>query len=268
MISPGSVGASKERRPWTIVRGGTAIVAVALHQGHDLRPEMRSLIGLDDADRRREEDPYTDRLAEVAETKVVVHRSRFEVDLNRPVEDSVCLKPEDCWGLDLWRRTPGPEVVDRSRDLHREFYSSMRDLLDETKQLHRRFVVLDIHSYNHRRGGPSAEPDDPSANPDVNVGTGSLDRDAWGELVDRFIVDLASHPAGLDVGENVKFRGRHLAAWIHERFPDQGCCLALEFKKTFLDEWTGRLSEQRLNLMVEALASTLPGLEKALASSS
>src|ERR687884_306413 len=53
-----------------------------------------------------------------------------------------------------------------------------------------RFVVLDLHSYNHRRSGPEAPPADPAGNPEINVGTGSLDRERWGPLVDRFADDL------------------------------------------------------------------------------
>jgi hypothetical protein len=133
-----------------------------------------------------------------------------------------------------------------------------------TERRYGRFVVLDIHAYNHRRGGPDAEPDDPVANPDVNVGTGSLDRDRWGHVVDRFIADLSSHPAALDVRENVRFKGRHLAAWVHERFAGSGCCLALEFKKTFMDEWTGSMHVERFVEVAEALSSTLPGLQEEL----
>jgi hypothetical protein len=75
------------------------------------------------------------------------------------------------------------------------------------------------------------------------VGTGSLDRDRWGALVDRFMGDLGAqqvkgHP--LDVRENVRFKGGHLARWVHARYPGVGCALAIEMKKFYMDEWTGR----------------------------
>ena len=252
------------RAPWSITRGRSPIVAVALHNGHDLRPELHELVGIDAADRRREEDPYTGLLTEVASSRVIVERSRFEVDLNRPVDDAVCLDPQDCWGLQIWTAEPPKTAVDRSRYLHAAFYSALRDLLAETQRRFGRFVVLDLHTYNHRRGGAAAEPADPATNPDVNVGTGSMDRARWGHLVDRFIADLSGHPLGLDVRENVRFKGRYLASWIHTEFARSGCCLALEFKKTFMDEWTGELDDARFRQITDALASTLPGLQEEL----
>jgi N-formylglutamate deformylase len=252
-----------ERSPWTFTGEPSSVIAIALHNGHDIREELADLVQIDPADRRREEDPYTSFLTEVAPTRVVVHRSRFEVDLNRPPDDSLCIDPADCWGLDIWRQQPGQAAVDRSRYLHAAFYSELRELLSETAR-YGRFVVLDVHCYNHRRDGPNAEPADATANPDVNVGTGSLDRDRWSNLVDRFIADLSHHPARLDVRENVRFKGRYLASWIHSEFAETGCCLALEFKKTFMDEWTGELDVDRFELIREALASTLPGIEQEL----
>lgn len=255
---------SEARAPWSMTQGWSPIVAVALHNGHDLRSELEALVAIDAADRRREEDPYTGLLTEVAPTRVIVERSRFEVDLNRPADDSVCLDPEDCWGLEIWTEEPPAAAVDMSRYLHAAFYSELRDLLEETQRRFGRFVVLDLHSYNHRRGGRAAEADDPATSPDVNVGTGSMDRARWGHLVDRFIADLSAHPLGLDVRENVRFKGRYLASWIHTEFAGTGCCLALEFKKTFMDEWTGRLDDARAAQMVDALASTRPGLQEEL----
>ena len=255
---------SEARAPWSMTQGWSPIVTVAVHNGHDLRPELEELVGIDTADRRREEDPYTGLLTEVAPTRVIVERSRFEVDLNRPADDAVCLDPEDCWGLEIWAVEPPTAAVDRSRYLHAAFYSELRDLLAETRRRFGRFVVLDLHSYNHRRGGRATEAADPATNPDVNVGTGSMDRTRWGHLVDRFIADLSAHPLSLDVRENVRFKGRYLASWIHTEFPDSGCCLALEFKKTFMDEWTGRLDDARFDQIAGALAATLPGLQEGL----
>lgn len=51
----------------------------------------------------------------------------------------------------------------------------LRDLGEE----YGRFLVLDLHSYNHRRAGPNAPPADPERNPEVNIGTGTMDRGRW-----------------------------------------------------------------------------------------
>ena len=245
---------------WRVVRGDGPIVAIALHNGHDLRPEVAALIALDDAVRRREEDKFTERFTEVAETRIVVDRSRFELDLNRAPDDAICTSPDFCWDLEVWKHELPQSVVDDSIALHRDFYRKIHELLVDTEERYGSFVVLDLHAYNHRRGGPDAPPDDPAANPEVNIGTGSMDRERWGPLVDRFINDLAE-AGDLDVRENVKFKGRYLANYVHTNFPRTGCCPAVEFKKTFMDEHTGELDEDRLAHLVAALRATIHGLE-------
>jgi len=40
--------------------------------------------------------------------------------------------------------------------------------------------------------------------------------------------------------ENVAFEGKgEQTRFIHERYPNRACAIALEFKKFFMDEWTG-----------------------------
>src|SRR5215213_7312347 len=103
------------REPYQFTGDPTSpVLAVALHAGHDLCPEVGSSIRLDEGARLREEDPFTDQIAAAAASRVVVFRSRFEVDLNRRREDAVYRAPEACWGLDVWRDGPPPALVDRS----------------------------------------------------------------------------------------------------------------------------------------------------------
>jgi N-formylglutamate amidohydrolase len=249
------------------VIGPGSIIATAIHAGHAARPEVDELFALSDSERLREEDPFTDRLAGVVATRFVAHRTRFEVDLNRPRERAVYRTPDDAWGLDVWRRPPSKDLVARSLEVYDSFYRTLERDLAELAARKRRFVVLDIHSYNHRRAGPGEEPAPPEENPEVNLGTGSLDRAQWGRLAERFARELSSNPSGtspIDVRENVRFRGGNLSQWIHERFAGVGCCLAIEFKKTYMDEWTGELDPERLAELASALESTLPGLVEEL----
>jgi N-formylglutamate deformylase len=133
---------------------------------------------------------------------------------------------------------------------------------------HRRFVVLDLHSYNHRRGGPDAPVDDPTANPEINVGTGSVDHEVWGDVVQTFKRALAHHPfdgGHLDVRENVRFRGGHMSRWINPRYAGRGVCLAIEVKKIFMDEWTGVPDETAMVNVGEALSAAADQVRVALA---
>ena len=248
---------------WEWHGGNSPLIAAAIHAGHDLSPPFAEAIALSEAERLREEDPYTDAFTWLAPARIVVNRSRFEVDLNRPRDEAVYLTGDEAWGGDLWRRPLTDDMVEASRRRHDEFYGMLERVLRSVEEQYGAFVVYDLHAYNHRRGGPDAPPDDPDANPEVNLGTGSMDRRRWGHLVDRFLEELSRQHVGgrlLDVRENVRFKGRQLAAFIHERFPTSGCALAIEVKKTFMDEHTGLLDMQRHAEIRRALAATTPGV--------
>ena len=237
--------------------GAGPLVAVALHAGHAVRPSLRPLLAIPEATRLREEDPYTDRWTAIAPTRVRVLRSRFEVDLNRPREGALYLDPEQSWGLRVWRESLPDAETETSLALHDEFYRAMAGILDR-KAEQGPFVVYDIHSYNHRREGPNG-PEAPGAeNPEVNLGTGSMD-ERWRPVGDAFLGSLSDHDfrgRRLDVRENVRFRGGHFPAWVHDRYPGRGCALAIEVKKFFMDEWTGVAHRAELDAVREALAAT------------
>src|SRR5690606_33127718 len=108
-----------------------ALIATAVHNGHGLRPEVADIMILDEATRRREEDPHTGLLASYLGSYVTVERSRFEVDLNRPPDEAVYVLPEDSWDLAVWKETPSPDLVDRSRQQHADFYRSLGEVLDQ-----------------------------------------------------------------------------------------------------------------------------------------
>lgn len=253
---------------FTVIRGDSPIVATAIHDGHAVRPEVARHLALSEPQRLREEDPYTGEWTRIAPNQVIVHRSRFEVDLNRPRDGSVYLEPADAWGLNVWSSAlPGAEL-EQSLAQYDAFYRQMFSLLNALRERHGRFVVLDLHTYNHRREGAEGPAASTSDNPDINLGTGTMDRRRWEPLVDRFLHDLRSfdYPGRtLDARENVRFRGGFFPRWIHATFPDSGCALAVEVKKFFMDEWTGALDSERHAWVRDALASTLPGLLEALA---
>ena len=254
---------ASERRPWTIEVGEGPLIGAAVHDGHDVRPEVAQLLALTGPQRLREEDPFTGKWAGVAPTRIVGLHSRFEVDLNRPREKAVYQKPDDAWGLVVWKRTLPADVFERSLSEYDGFYEALGRVLDEKKKRLGRFVILDLHTYNHRRDSPEGKPADPEANPEVNLGTGTMDREFWGPVVDRFIKDLRTFDflgRRLDVRENVKFKGGGFGKWVHDRYPRSGCALSIEFKKFFMDEWTGQLDLKQDEAIRSALQATLPGL--------
>lgn len=244
------------------------VVAVAVHAGHQLRDEVAERIALDEAERLLEEDPGTADWTALAGTRMVASRSRFEVDLNRPRHAAVYLRPEDAWGLRVWQSPPPPDLVARSLAGYDAFYHRLEELLTRAEQSFGRFVLYDLHSYNHRRSGPDAPAADPADNPDVNVGTGSMDRRRWAPVVERLLKDLGRFPfpgGALDARENVRFRGGHLCRWVHQRYPETGCCIAVDVKKFFMDEHSGAVDPTLHRAVGYALAATVPGVVEELA---
>ena len=247
--------------------GEGPLVSAAIHNGHALRNSLNDYIGLTDAERLHEEDPYTSILADVAPTRIVGSRSRFEVDLNRPREASVYTTPEHAWGLKVWCTPLAEGIAEESRQLHDLFYGAIRGLLKQLVAAHQRVIVLDVHTYNHRREGENGPTADPQENPEVNIGAGSMDRDYWAPVVDALINGLRRHEINgqpLDVRENVKFRGGHFPQWIHREFPRTVCAPAIEFKKTFMNEWTGDADHPHLVKLRDALRATTPELLRQL----
>jgi hypothetical protein len=244
-------------------RGRSPIIAAAVHHGHATRESVRAALAVDERERLREEDPHTGAWAQIAKTQIVALVSRFEVDVNRPREKAVYREPEDAWGLNVWREPPSAELVNASLEEYDDFYGATETLLRQHIEQHGQVVVYDLHTYNHRRAGPAAPWADSEENPEVNIGTGSMDRDFWAPIVERFMSDLRGfdfNGRSLDVRENVKFQGGGFSQWIHATFPGRACAIAIEFKKFFMDEWTGEADFDLVERIFLALKSTLPGV--------
>ena len=117
------------------------------------------------------------------------------------------------------------------------------------------------------RLGPDAPVDDPELNPEVNLGTESIDP-AWDPVVSAFGQMLGELPFDdevLDVRTNVRFKGGHMPRWINARYGDRGCAIAIEMKKMFMDEWTGVLDESITAMIGHILESTTVAMREQLA---
>lgn len=251
--------------PWTIEIGRGPVLATAIHNGHEVRPELLGWLAIAEEARWREEDPLTELFTQLGDSRVLVHRSRFEVDLNRPREDAVAVQ---AWGHRVWHDALPPELLAESLACHDGFYAAMRRCIARLLRRHRRLLVLDIHSYNHRRDGPAAPPADPAGYPDINVGTGTLaDARRFRPLVRRFEAALREHDFGgrhLDVRENVCFKGGYFPLWLHRSFPGAVCTLSIECKKIFMDEWTFQADIPLVYALRRALREAVEAAREAL----
>ncbi len=248
---------------WHVHEGEGPILGLAVHAGHDMRPELIPYLRIDEVTRIREEDPYSDYWTLACPNRFLTRRSRFEADLNRTLDHAICVQPEDCWNLNVWHGTLPRELRERSLREHQFFYRSLLAFLNSLERKYGAFVVFDFHTYNHRRGGPNSLPAQPETNPEINIGTGSMDRAHWTPLIDRLMGELSEFDfqgRTLDVRENVNFRGRQVAAFVHEHFPRNGCALAIEVKKFFMDEWTGEIDANAIRSLLDAFRSTIPAV--------
>jgi N-formylglutamate amidohydrolase len=248
---------------WKIMQGDGPLITTAIHAGHLLHPRALDNMVVPETHRLYEEDPFTDLLAKSCSSNVIVSLSRFCVDLDRPREKAVYLSPEDAWGLNVWRQRPRQPFITTMVDIHQAFFKDLKSLINEKVVQHGRCVVLDLHSYNHRRLGPDAQPDSDHKNPEINIGTEHLDKNIWGGTLDRFVEAMKGCPGseGLtDVRENVKTGGGHLSQWVNLNWPGTVFCLTLEFRKSFMDEWSGKLDPEAFERLQRILDSGMKSI--------
>ena len=156
--------------------GDIPVIAAAIHNGHQLSENLVPLSGLDESERFREEDPFTGLWTSISDNRIIAHQSRFEFDLNRPPDKAIYMSPSDAWDLNVWKNAPSQEILANSlrhyNNLYLKFHDGINSLLNKFGSV----VVFDLHSFNHRRNGPNAPPGDVSENPEINIGTGTMDR--------------------------------------------------------------------------------------------
>lgn len=261
-------GNNENRGFWSIDFGNSPVIGTAIHDGHFIRMDIADLMALSPEKRLREEDPFTGEMVAGLTNRIVVHHSRFEVDLNRATDEAIYLKPEQSWGLEVWNQALPEQASRQSLDFHADYYAMLETVLSTVERRHGAFVVLDVHSYNHRRQGADAPATAQAEAPDINIGTFSMDRSRWGDVVSAVGHHFASATIGgrrLDVRENVAFQGKgEQTRFIHERFAENGCAIAIEFKKFFMDEWTGKPDARVVADIREAIATLQPVLEECL----
>ena len=230
---------------WEMVAGDGPVIATAIHDGHAIRDSLQPYLAIDEDVRRREEDPMTGFLTAVGDVRIRVRASRFQADLNRPRDKAISTDPADTWGLQVWRDDLPQAEIDRSLAYYDRYYAMIGALLDRQVARWGCALLIDIHSYNHRRDGADAAPAPQDGNPDIELGVTTLDPERWGQVSRRFGETLRATPvAGRspDVRENVRFpTGGHFPEWVYATWGDKVCTISPEFKKTWMDEWTAQV---------------------------
>ena len=241
-------------------------VGVAAHAGSSVRPELLERMAVSETQRFFEEDPHTERFAELLPIAIIVSDSRFEYDLNRPQERAVYTKPEDAWGLDVWKERPPDDAIARSIEKHDEFHDLMDAIAEHLIAAYGWGVIFDFHAFNRRCAscGPSTATDWlAEEKPEIDICTARIDRERWTKEIKLWkesLGDIKVNGVNLRIGENAVFNGGYLVNRIAESFGEKILHLVTEIKKIYMDETRGELFPDVLNELVLGMGKAVERL--------
>jgi hypothetical protein len=228
---------------------------IAIHAGSNVRDEILTAMKVSRADRYREEDPYTGHFIRDFPIRIIARDSRFEYDINRDRGKAIYETPQMAWGLEVWNQPLTSKDIEKSMTKYDEFHGLMDIVTAYLLKQNRYAVIFDVHSYNYQREEKVSWQMDEK--PVINIGTGPVNRELFGNVIDDLLgslngLSIAGHP--ISARENVVFKGGGLSRRLSPAYYDQLLILAIEFKKIFMDEWSGRLYEDTLGQLADAFS--------------
>jgi N-formylglutamate amidohydrolase len=239
-----------ERKPFEAISPmGTALfrvkryepsVVVAAHAGHRVRDELLTKMAIEEADRAYEEDTSVDEIAAELPVQMIALDSRYEYDANRIREQAVYLKPFQSWGKKVWQVPPTKEELEICYQKHDEFQEMLDHLVEQISGLTGRALVIDLHSYNHRRPAQQIRSE---AMPTFNLATSAHDQQKHRKALDALAGELRAIdlPGGVTVKENAVFKkDGALATALEPKYPES-LVVPIEVKKIYMDETTGEV---------------------------
>jgi len=213
---------------------------IAIHAGNRIRDELRDAVAVDPADQYREEDPGTEKFIQDFPIQIIALDSRFEYDLNRSSDRAVYLTPDMAWGLMVWNRPLTAAEINISLAKHHEFHQFMDIVTDFLVKQNNLAFIFDVHSYCYQR--EERLPWYIDNKPVINLGTEAINQAIFGSSIKNFLNHLNQISVDgrlISVAENDVFKGGYLARRLCVRNHDQLVVFAIEFKKIFMDEWSG-----------------------------
>ena len=204
-------------------------VCTAIHDGSNLRPELKQKIALDAYERWYEEDPYTADFIASMPITLVGHDSRFEYDLNRetPIYD-------EAWGKKVWSKKLTAKERRVSEQKHANYYKVTHALIEVLEKKFGAALVYDVHSYNHKRWDRKV--------PVFNIGAEKIDVKRYDKYLQNWREELAAIEipgVKVDAKINDVFFGRgYNLQYITENFKNT-LVFATEISKVYCDEETG-----------------------------
>lgn len=236
------------------------LVGLAVHAGHRIRAELVSNMGVEEDDRRYDEDTHSDYFIENFPMQLIGLDSRYEYDIDRKRDQAIYLKPFQCWGKRAWISPPTKTELEISYEKYDEAHDLMEFFMEQTMAYFHKTLVLDLHTYSFKRQMYGSKS---SSLPLFNIGTTKLDRKKHAKTVDAWLAELAKIQVPdmeTTVAENDLFKGDGAVAInLIEKFPE-AAIIPLDIKKLFMDETTGQIHEpiaQKLRAEIEKIAQKL-----------
>ncbi len=209
----------------------TPFAAFAIHNGHNLRKNLKDNCLLSDFERWQEEDPFTLNFISSLPIVIAANDSRYEYDLNRKEKDAIY---SQAWGKKVWNKDLTNKEVQVSLEKHQNFYRVVNALINKLESKFGAAVVFDIHSFNYKRYHHPT--------PVFNLGSQNINRTKYSRYINYWLKELEKIKLpGIvnEVKENDIFKGNgYLLAHITQNFQNT-LVLATEIKKIYCDEETG-----------------------------
>jgi len=207
-------------------------LCTAIHNGGNLRKELRDKCSLTKSERLYEEDPYTADFISSLPIRLIAHDSRYEYDLNRPPE--TCLYKK-AWGRKIWNVALTKKEQTTSLKKHECYYRILDALILKLESKFNGCLVFDIHSYNGNRDGVAI-------GPLFNLGTKNIKKRKYKNQIEGWLKRMST--IELPFIENVTkendvFEGHgHQLKHITKKFK-KTLVLATEIRKVYMDDDSG-----------------------------
>jgi N-formylglutamate deformylase len=234
------------------------IAGTAVHAGSLIREELQDALAVSKADRFREEDPATELFMKGLPIQVIALDSRFEYDVNRSEEKAIPLTPDMAWGLKVWKRDLTAAEKEVTLNKYHEFHSLMEIISDYLTSIAGKAYIFDMHSYCYQRD--ERLPWYENGKPEINLGTEAINKEVFGQeicmLLEQFN-QINVEGRKIRAAENEVFRGGYLARKLCARHYNKLAVFAVEFKKIFMDEWSGEIYTPVINELRNQISDIL-----------
>ncbi len=225
---------------------------VAMHAGNRVRSSLDHVMSATEQERFREEDPYTERFMKELPIQIIARDSRFEYDLNREANRAIYGHDRKMWGIQVWKKELNEEERNLSMAKHREFHDFMDTVVEYLLRQGKYAVLFDMHSFCYQRKEIIPWSQDPG--PEINIGSKAVNRVVFGRVIEDFkqsLSGLSIDGYPIRIAENEVFGGGYLARRLSKTYSGRLLVLAMEYKKIFMDEVTGEVYDEKLEVLIE-----------------